>query len=542
MTEENNNEKQYKVLAIKYRPQNFDDLIGQEALVRTLKNEIESDRIHHSFMLTGIRGIGKTTSARIIAKALNCIGPDGKGRETPNPCGVCEHCKAISQDRHMDVIEMDAASRTGVDDVRELIDSVKYAPVSARYKVYIIDEVHMLSKNAFNALLKTLEEPPAHIKFIFATTEIRKVPVTVLSRCQRFDLSRVSISDLNALYKKIAGLENAEFEDEAISLISKGADGSVRDGLSLLDQAISLSSGKITADQIHNMLGFSDFSRIIDLYDYTMKGKSIEALSLLEDLYNKGVAPNIILQDLIEFNHFISKLKTSTDILNNSIFSEDEKQKGLELSKSISMNTLMRTWQILLKGVEELNYSPNQNYSMDMLIIKLLYMNDMPSPTDIMKSVEGLKKKPNLIPEPVSKSNSIDTKIEVIPSKVEDSKPNPQSFLEVIELFKASKELIITGQLQSSAHLVSFEVGRIKINLSHNLDSEFTRKVSNKLSAITGRDWIVEISDEKGEDSIFEQQKKAYEKEKIEVKQDDNISEILKFFPDAEIKKIRTMN
>jgi len=525
--------EEYKALAIKYRPQSFEDLIGQEALVRTLKNEIESKRIHHSFMLTGIRGIGKTTSARIIAKSLNCIGSDGLGNETATPCGVCEHCRAIAEDRHMDVIEMDAASKTGVDDVRELIDSVKYAPVSARYKIYIIDEVHMLSKNAFNALLKTLEEPPKHVKFIFATTEIRKVPVTVLSRCQRFDLSRVSIEDLNGLYKKISKLEGVDYEDEAISLISKGADGSVRDGLSLLDQAISLSEGKITAEQIHNMLGFTDFSRIVDLYDFTMKGQASEALSLLQSLYNKGVSPNIILQDLIEFNHFIAKLKAAPAILDNSVLSEDEKSRGKELSASLSMNTLTRSWQIMLKGIEELNYSPNANYSLDMLIIKLLYVSNMPTTSELMKSIENGSKKNFNLDKSLEKTPIVEEKIE---EKTNVETPN--SFVEVVNLFGRNKEVVIYGQLQHSVNLVSFEEGHIKLKLNESLSPNFTREISNKLSEWTGRDWIVESSKESGEKSLIDQQKEFFENQKNQLLQDPSIACIKDAFNQAEIVKI----
>ncbi|WP_296989887.1 DNA polymerase III subunit gamma/tau, partial [Thalassospira sp. UBA1131] len=298
-TAEPESKSEYQVLARKYRPRSFDELIGHGPMVKTLSNALESGRLAHAFILTGVRGIGKTTTARIIARALNCIGADGNGGATIEPCGVCEHCRAIAEDRHVDVLEMDAASRTGVDDIRELIEGVRYRPTSARYKIYIIDEVHMLSKSAFNALLKTLEEPPEHVKFIFATTEIRKIPITVLSRCQRFDLRRVQTDELAAHYSRIAGLENAEIEEEAVTLIARAADGSVRDGMSLLDQAISHGAGKVTTQQVRDMLGLSDRSRIFDLFDHTMKGEVNEALELLGAQYALGGDPPVMLQDML---------------------------------------------------------------------------------------------------------------------------------------------------------------------------------------------------------------------------------------------------
>lgn len=287
----------YRVLARKYRPKSFAELIGQDALVRTLTNAIHSGRIAQAFMLTGVRGVGKTTTARIIARALNCTGPDGTGGPTVTPCGVCDNCRAIAEDRHVDVMEMDAASHTGVDDIREIIDGVRYAPVSARYKLYIIDEVHMLSKSAFNALLKTLEEPPAHVKFVFATTEIRKVPVTVLSRCQRFDLRRVDAQVLKEHFTRITGLEGAGIEPDAAALIARAADGSVRDGLSLLDQAIALAAGTVTAQQVRDMLGLADRSKVIDLFEAAVSAKPAEAMDLLSDLHRVGADPVVILQD-----------------------------------------------------------------------------------------------------------------------------------------------------------------------------------------------------------------------------------------------------
>lgn len=326
MAEENTNENQYVVLARKYRPQNFEDLLGQDALVQTLTNAIQNNRLHHAYILTGIRGVGKTTTARLIARALNCTGADGKGGPTIHPCGVCDNCKAIAAGRHMDVMELDAASHTGVDDIRELLDSARYAPTNARYKVYIIDEVHMLSKGAFNALLKTLEEPPAHVKFIFATTEIRKVPVTILSRCQRFDLQRLSVETLTQLFTKILANENITAETEALDIIAKAADGSARDGLSLLDQAIVLSNGNINTDVVKKMLGLADRSQTLTLFENLVNGNMEAVLKDISEQYTNGATPMIVLQDLINITHDLAKVKIIPALLNSTSLSEIEKK------------------------------------------------------------------------------------------------------------------------------------------------------------------------------------------------------------------------
>lgn len=322
MAEEENKDNQYVVLARKYRPQNFEDLLGQDALVQTLTNAIKNNRLHHAYILTGIRGVGKTTTARLIAKALNCTGLDGKGGPTIHPCGVCENCKAIAAGRHIDVMELDAASRTGVDDIREILDGVRYKPTNARYKIYIIDEVHMLSKNAFNALLKTLEEPPAHVKFIFATTEIRKVPVTVLSRCQRFDLQRLTIEDLTKLFNKIVAAENLKAEDEALHMIAKAADGSARDGLSLLDQAISLGAGVVKTDIVKEMIGLADRSQTFELFEKLVLGDTKETIIKLQEQYKNGANPTTLLQDLINITHLLAKTKLVPSFVNDPSLSE----------------------------------------------------------------------------------------------------------------------------------------------------------------------------------------------------------------------------
>ncbi|MDH5189169.1 MAG: DNA polymerase III subunit gamma/tau, partial [Rhodospirillaceae bacterium] len=384
----NKNAPEYRVLARKYRPGDFSGLIGQEALVRTLTNAILSGRLAHAFMLTGVRGVGKTTTARIIARALNCVGVDGKGGPTAEPCGVCEHCVSISNDNHMDVIEMDAASRTGVDDIREVIEGVRFKPVSARYKVYIIDEVHMLSKNAFNALLKTLEEPPEHIKFIFATTEIRKVPVTVLSRCQRFDLRRIDMETLTKHFKSVVAQEGASVSDEALQLISRAADGSVRDGLSLLDQAIAHTKGDINADTVRDMLGLADRTQTFELFEAIFKGDAKGAVEHIETQYQSGADPLQVLQDLLDLCHWITRIKVSSDALNAPGVAEMERVKGAEMAGRLSMADLTRMWQMLLKGIGETRSAPSQIQGAEMVLVRLIYGLSLPSPADALQAMK----------------------------------------------------------------------------------------------------------------------------------------------------------
>lgn len=388
MAEENTNENQYVVLARKYRPQNFEDLLGQDALVQTLTNAIQNNRLHHAYILTGIRGVGKTTTARLIARALNCTGADGKGGPTIHPCGVCDNCKAIAAGRHMDVMELDAASHTGVDDIRELLDSARYAPTNARYKVYIIDEVHMLSKGAFNALLKTLEEPPAHVKFIFATTEIRKVPVTILSRCQRFDLQRLSVETLTQLFTKILANENIPAETEALDIIAKAADGSARDGLSLLDQTIVLSNGNINTDVVKKMLGLADRSQTLTLFENLVNGNMEAVLKDISEQYTNGATPMIVLQDLINITHDLAKVKIIPALLNSTSLSEIEKKTFATLSTSCSLAVLSKIWQMLIKGISEINMAPSAVEALEMILLRVAYSASLPTPYEILNEVK----------------------------------------------------------------------------------------------------------------------------------------------------------
>ena len=388
MAEEENKDNQYVVLARKYRPQNFEDLLGQDALVQTLTNAIKNNRLHHAYILTGIRGVGKTTTARLIAKALNCTGLDGKGGPTIHPCGVCENCKAIAAGRHIDVMELDAASRTGVDDIREILDGVRYKPTNARYKIYIIDEVHMLSKNAFNALLKTLEEPPAHVKFIFATTEIRKVPVTVLSRCQRFDLQRLTIEDLTKLFNKIVAAENLKAEDEALHMIAKAADGSARDGLSLLDQAISLGAGVVKTDIVKEMIGLADRSQTFELFEKLVLGDTKETIIKLQEQYKNGANPTTLLQDLINITHLLAKTKLVPNFVNDPSLSEAEKELCQRLGAKVSIAVLSKMWQMMIKGLGELQVAPVQIDALEMILIRIAYSASLPTPYELLNDVK----------------------------------------------------------------------------------------------------------------------------------------------------------
>ncbi len=378
----------YQVLARKYRPETFADLIGQEPMVRTLKNAFAADRIHHAFIMTGIRGTGKTTTARIIAKGLNCIGVDGQGGPTTEPCGQCEPCQAIAEGRHVDVLEMDAASRTGVDDIREIIASVAYRAASARYKIYIIDEVHMLSNNAFNALLKTLEEPPPHVKFIFATTEIRKVPVTVLSRCQRFDLRRIEPEVMIAHLQRIAGKEGATISGDALALITRAAEGSVRDAMSLLDQAISHGAGETGADQVRAMLGLADRGRVMDLFEAILRGDAAGALEELASQYADGADPEAVLRDLAEITHWVSVIKITPAAAEDPTVNPDERARGVDMAARLDLRVLARMWQMLLKSLEEVAQAPNSMMAAEMAVIRMTHVADLPTPDELIRKLQ----------------------------------------------------------------------------------------------------------------------------------------------------------
>ncbi|MEI7669675.1 MAG: DNA polymerase III subunit gamma/tau, partial [Pseudomonadota bacterium] len=440
---------EYRVLARKYRPQNFDDLVGQDVLVRTLSNAFATGRIAHAFLLTGIRGIGKTTTARIIARALNCIGTDGQGAMSINPCGVCSNCIMIAESRHFDVLEMDAASNTGVDNMRDIINNVQYLPVSARYKVYIIDEVHMLSNNAFNALLKTLEEPPPHVKFILATTEIRKIPVTILSRCQKFELKRIESQELAKHLANVLTKENLKCEEEALSLIANAAEGSVRDSLSLLDQAIAQNSdsdGIVKATQVREMLGINDKSQLFKLLSGLFSGSIAEVIAEFRHLHACGADPIILIQDLLEFIHFITRLKITPQAFGDISFSEEERGFAKEIADKTQITVTTKFWQMLLKGLQEAKIAPDPATSVEMTFIRIAHSSDLPSPADLIRKIQNN--------ESVKPSNSDTQKpqaMSLIPTSQALPLANNQAatatialanFEQVAELFKQKREVI----------------------------------------------------------------------------------------------------
>ena len=541
----------YRVLARKYRPTTFAELIGQEAMVRTLANAITAGRIAHAFILTGVRGVGKTTTARIIARALNCVGPDGKGGPTVEPCGQCEHCRAIAEDRHVDVLEMDAASRTGVDDIRELTDGVRYKPVSARFKVYIIDEVHMLSKNAFNALLKTLEEPPPDVKFIFATTEVHKVPVTVLSRCQRFSLRRVPADMLAQHYAKIAEAEKVTAESGAITLIARAADGSVRDGLSILDQAIALGAGTVTETAVREMLGVADRGLVFDLLETVLKGDAAGAVQRMDDLYQGGTDPAMALQELLDLTYHLTRLKLAPDSGDGF---EGDRGRALPLSQKLGMAELARAWQMLLKGLSEVQNAPSPIQAAEMVLVRLAYVADLPAPADLIKALEtagngpqtpanGPAAGPRIAPAPrasVESATIAAPRIQPREMPSPESLPaGPQSFLDVVRLFEQKREPLLRSHLYGNVHLVRFEVGRIELRPTEAAPRELPNRLGQLLTEWTGRRWIISISGEPGEATLREQDTARAAGLRSEAANHPLVRAVLETFPGAKIEAVR---
>ncbi len=535
---EETNENQYVVLARKYRPQNFEDLLGQDALVQTLTNAIENNRLHHAYILTGIRGVGKTTTARLIARALNCTGPDGKGGPTIHPCGECENCKAIAAGRHMDVLELDAASHTGVDDVRELLDSARYAPTNARYKVYIIDEVHMLSKGAFNALLKTLEEPPAHVKFIFATTEIRKVPVTILSRCQRFDLQRLSIETLKGLFAKILQNEKIPAEDEALEIIAKAADGSARDGLSLLDQAIVLSNADIKTEVVKKMLGLADRSQTLDLFEKLIKGEMEAVLSDVSTQYTNGATPMIILQDLINITHDMAKIKIVPSLLNSTSLSEIEKKTFTDLSSLCSLAVLSKIWQMLIKGISELNMAPSAVEALEMILLRVAYSASMPTPYEILNEV---KKNSNSINLGTVKPLEIEKKNSEVTHKIQET-ITFNVVEDLLEYLGSSKKALMEYSIKNEISINEFSDGHINMNISPNINQDFILNLHKLLSKVTGKKWEIEIAKGSLGQTIADKEKTIVDAKKKNVAEYPLVKKILEEFRGAKIETIVRKN
>jgi DNA polymerase-3 subunit gamma/tau len=548
----------YRVLARKYRPQNFDQLIGQDALVRTLTNAIQSGRVAHAFMLTGVRGVGKTTTARIIAKALNYKGPDGTSGPTTGPTDDCALCRAITEDRHPDVIEMDAATRTGVDDMREILDGVRYAPTEARYKIYIIDEVHMLSKNAFNALLKTLEEPPAHVKFIFATTEIRKVPITVLSRCQRFDLRRVEIPVLEKHYADICGKEQVEAEPEALSMLARAADGSVRDGLSLLDQAIALGGGTddkimITAAQMRDMLGLADRARSMDLLQEALSGDMGRALGILDEIYRSGGDALALLQDLLDLTHLLSRLRAAPDAQSSlSVMAAAELDRAAALAKQLGMPALGKTWQILLKGLTELQGAPSPYKALEMIIIRLAYAADLPDPADLLRKLKDTQTTagPNgFIPSgsPVRETmatqhtgrggQALNLQQQSAPQEQFET-TTIQNLPDMVKMLDAGGCILLAQYVYQHVRLIRLEQGRLEMALTPEAPPRLAQDLTQELLRLTGTRWMVTVSGALGQPTLAEQAAAAQNAVLTEVLQFPAVQEIMAIFPGAELKAV----
>ena len=536
----------YRVLARKYRPVDFTTLVGQEAMVRTLRNAIATGRIAHAFMLTGVRGVGKTTTARIIARALNCVGADGTGGPTVDPCGVCDNCKAITEDRHVDVIEMDAASRTGIDDVRELIEGVRYRPVSARYKVYIIDEVHMLSDKAFNALLKTLEEPPPHVKFLFATTEIRKVPVTVLSRCQRFDLKRVPHDVLVAHFGGIAATEKVEVSPEALALLARAADGSVRDGLSMLDQAIAHGGGVVDAAQVREMLGLADRSRMLELFEKTMRGETPAVMSALTEMHDSGADPVVILQDLLELTHWVTRLKVAPEAAAG--VADSERMQGLAMAAKLTMGSLTRAWTLLLKGLQETLVAPSPLRAAEMALIRLCYITDLPPPADVVRTLQNgaapaTTSAPPAAPRGNGGGGGATARLASQPAAAVAPQPAalpaPRNFTEVVALFESKREARLVHSLMHHVHEVRCEPGVIEFRPEPQAPTDLASKLGTLLTQWTGRRWMASVSSDAGKPTLTAQKATNADSLRSRAEADPLVQAIMKTFPGAKLEAVR---
>ncbi len=551
---ESTTENAYQVLARKYRPETFADLYGQDAMVRTLKNAFEANRIAHAFIMTGIRGTGKTTTARIIAKGLNCIGPDGQGGPTIEPCGQCDQCISIAEGRHVDVMEMDAASRTGVADIREIIESVHYRAASARYKVYIIDEVHMLSTSAFNALLKTLEEPPEHVKFIFATTEIRKVPVTVLSRCQRFDLRRIEPEVMAEYLKGIAAKESAEISEDALSLIIRASEGSARDAISLLDQAIAHGAGQTGADQVRAMLGLADRGRVLDLFDMIMRGDAAAALNELSSQYADGADPMAVLRDLAEITHWVSVVKISPEAAEDPTVNADERDRGLAMAGGLPMRALTRMWQMLLKALEEVAQAPNAMMAAEMSIIRLTHVADLPSPDDLVRKLQDAPKPPaggggqsgNVATGGTVAVNTQRTTMSSGATAMLAAAPAPDAlarfakFEDVISLIRTRRDVKLLVEVETCLRLVSYNPGRIEFEPTEDAQANLGQQLKSRLDNWTGVRWAVSVVNEGGGKTIAEVKTEHRDDLHSQALEHSLVQAVLATFPGAEIKEVRT--
>jgi DNA polymerase-3 subunit gamma/tau len=562
--------KPYRVLARKYRPTSFEDLIGQEAMVRTVSNAFETGRIPQAWILTGVRGVGKTTTARILARALNYELPDGSVKAPTIHMPVLGlHCQAIMESRHMDVLEMDAASHTGVDDVRQINDSVRYAPASARYKVYIIDEVHMLSTAAFNAFLKTLEEPPEHAKFVFATTEIRKVPVTVLSRCQRFDLRRVEADVLMKHLANIAARENVEVEPEALGIVARAAEGSVRDSLSLFDQAIAHAAGTVRADAVRQMLGLADRTRVIDLFGSLVSGDIAAAFKEFRAQYDTGADPIVVLSDLAEFVNFVTRVKIVPATADNVAFGETERLRARDFASKLSMRVLSRTWQMLLKGITEVQAATRPAAAAEMVLVRIAYVADMPTPDEAIRMLDQngdaspvitASAAPRSAPaSSVSSMSSSPARAVASPRAGAEASPRPQmiapvsdgqpapaalriaSFPQLVALAAEQRDLLTKTALESDVRLVRIEDGRLELALERNAARTLINDLSRKLEQWTGRRWTVIVSNEAGQPTLRSQNEAAKNQRERAAEADPRVQEVLARFPGAKVVEVRRL-
>ena len=569
----------YRVLARKYRPATFDDLIGQEAMVRTVSNAFETGRIPQAWILTGVRGVGKTTTARILARALNYELANGSVKgpsiSMPEP-GV--HCQAIMDSRHIDVLEMDAASHNGVDDVRQINDAVRYAPVNARYKVYILDEVHMLSTAAFNALLKTLEEPPPHAKFIFATTEIRKVPITVLSRCQRFDLRRIESGLLAQHLAAISAKEGIAVEPEAIALITRAAEGSVRDSLSLLDQAIAHAAGEVRGEDVRKMLGLADRTRVVDLFEMLLRGDMTAVLKELREQYDSGADPAVVLADLADFTHFVTRVKLVPSVADDLSLSEAERTRGRSFAASLSMRVLARTWQMLLKGLSEVQHAARPIAAAEMVLVRIAYVADLPTPDDVIRSLNedsapaaprpqgnggggayhqgGVALGARMVFAPrgaprASAAAALSPVMRAAEAPLQAAQPNVQPnpqpsalvvnrFDELVTLAAENRDLQVKTALERDVRLVRCEDGRLEIALEPRAPKTLVNDLSRKLSAWTGRQWVIVLSREQGAPSLREQAEAREAELKRGVRANPLVQAVLDKFPGAEIVSVKS--
>jgi DNA polymerase-3 subunit gamma/tau len=534
----------YQVLARRRRPQTFDALIGQEAMVRTLRNAFAAGRIAHAFVLTGVRGVGKTTTARILAKGLNCVGPDGTGGPTIDPCGVCDPCRAIAESRFVDVMEIDAASHTGVDFIRDINDMARTTP-SARFRVFILDEVHMLSTSAFNALLKTLEEPPPHVKFVFATTDIHKVPATILSRCQRFDLRRVEPERMIAFLSGVAEAEGATVAEDGLALLARAAEGSVRDALSLLDQAIAHAAGEVSADQIRAMLGLADRGRVLDLFERVMAGDAAGALAEFGAQYAEGADPAAGLRDLAEITHWLSVVKISPEAADDPTLPPAERARGRDLAARLGMRSLARAWQMLLKALEEIARAPSPSMAAEMALIRLTHVADLPTPEELVRKLTEAGPAPSGGGRPAPSSGGGGATALATAASAPSPAPGPlaafETFEAVVALIREKRDMKLLYAVETYLRLVRYAPGRIEFAPAENAPADLAGDLTRRLGDWTGARWVVTVSAEAGAPTIAERRRAAERDLRARAAEAPLVAAALRLFPGAEIKAVRPL-